>query len=157
MKKSPLILLIFLVIVIADQATKAAADAYIIPFHSIDIISGFFSLVNVRNPGAAFGILNDAGSIRVFLLSGVSILALIIIGVVLSKARERTHVIALSLIGGGAAGNLIDRLRFGEVVDFLDFHVWGHHWPAFNVADCAISIGVVLYLYCAYFATSSRE
>ncbi len=157
MKKRPLILLIFLVIVIADQATKAATDAYIIPFHSIDIIVGFFSLVNVRNPGAAFGILNDAGSIRIYLLSGVSILALIIIGVVLSKARERSEVIALSLIGGGAAGNLIDRLRFGEVVDFLDFYVGGSHWPAFNIADSAISVGVVIYLYCAYFKAPSTE
>ena len=156
MKKNPLILLIFLGIAIVDQATKAAVDAYITPFfHSIDIIPGLFRLVNIRNPGAAFGILGNSGSLRIFILSGISIAALVIIGFVISKAKERSHVIALSLIGGGAAGNLIDRLRFGEVVDFLDFYVGGYHWPAFNVADTAISVGVALYLYCAYFAKPS--
>jgi signal peptidase II len=137
-------------IVIADQITKLAIDQTMRLGQSITIISGLFDLSYVLNPGAAFGILasRSAGFRNPFFV-GVSILAagLIIYYYHRHVADEaRLPTPALGLILGGAVGNLIDRLRVGMVIDFLDFHVAGHHWPAFNVADAAISIGVGLML-----------
>ena len=114
------------------------------------VIEGFFSLVYVMNPGAAFGFLAGAPEIfRYFFFIGITSLAmLLIIYYILKSKQERLPVIiSLTLIFGGAVGNLIDRIRFGAVVDFLDFYIGTWHWPAFNVADSAISAGAVLMIW----------
>ena len=139
-----LILIISVSAAVLDQLSKAIVLAYLPENSYVEIIPGFFDLVHFKNPGAAFGILRDTGQWKTAFLSLVSIAAIAIIGVLLKDAKDTITRVSLSLIAGGAAGNLVDRLRFGTVVDFLDFHLKGLHWPAFNVADSCITIGVVL-------------
>ncbi len=133
-------------VLILDQATKALVVERLSAYSVIEIIPGLFNIVSVRNPGAAFGILgqSDWGA---FILTAVSVIALFIIGFLIKKATTRAEAFSLSLIWGGAAGNLIDRALSGEVVDFLDFQAGAYHWPAFNIADSAITIGVVIYIF----------
>ena len=138
-------------IVLLDQITKTLITGLLSLHQSVEVIGGFFNIIYIRNPGAAFGILEGWGAARMIFLIVVSITALVVIIYLYSKSTERLTAIALSLIAGGAAGNLIDRVRFGEVVDFLDFSLGGYHWPAFNVADSAITVGVVLMLAHALF------
>ena len=117
---------------------------------SLSVIPGFFDLTYVRNPGAAFGFLAQASpALRSFFFSAVAVIAVFLILYFIIRHKEGTllQTTALSLISGGALGNLLDRVRFGEVVDFLDFYVGSYHWPAFNVADSAISVGACLLLY----------
>lgn len=134
-------------VIVLDQATKAAVAAAI-PLHgTTPVIPGFFDLTHVRNTGAAFGILAGAASPgRTLLLTGVALL--VFCGVVLyawrSPVRDRVLQTALAFISGGAVGNLIDRIRFDSVTDFLRFYLGAHEWPSFNVADSAITIGVLL-------------
>ena len=143
----PIILAIL--VVIADQLTKL----WILTTYELhgqeEIIPGFFNLVHVTNTGAAFGFLaGDKNTLRLIFFVGIGITALVIMAIAYRhlKKQGRIFVYAIGLIGGGAIGNLIDRLRFGAVIDFLDFYVGTHHWPAFNVADSAISTGVGLFL-----------
>ena len=132
-------------VIVLDQATKYLVMRYIPKFSAVRVITGFFDLINVRNPGAAFGILNGAhGSWRIAFFVVVSLAALALIGVLVRKATDRLTIAAFSLIAGGAVGNLIDRVRFGEVVDFIDWYYRSWHWPTFNIADSAITIGVGL-------------
>jgi signal peptidase II len=137
-------------IVILDQITKAIVDRTM-PLHStIPLIDGFFNLTYIRNTGAAFGIF--AGSHEVFrlpFLIGVSIVAIGFILVMLKRLRESEAGLAaaLAFILGGAIGNLIDRIVYGEVIDFLDVYWSIYHWPAFNVADSFITIGVAITLF----------
>lgn len=112
-------------------------------------ITPYFNLVHVHNTGAAFGMLSGAHEdLRVPFFVVVSIIAFGVIGGLVYKAAAEkvVYVIALGCILGGAVGNFIDRIRYGFVIDFLDFHAGGSHWPAFNVADIAISVGVGLLL-----------
>jgi len=142
------------VVTAADQATKAAVMVRLLENQLVEVVSGFFNIVYFRNPGAAFGFLGggwSGGEARTVLLIVLTAAALIVVGVLLRQARDRLLVFSLSLIAGGALGNLIDRVRFGEVIDFLDFHVGRYHWPAFNLADSAISVGVALALFHHFF------
>jgi signal peptidase II len=133
-------------ILILDQWTKFLVLEKFRLGESISIIEGFFNLTYIRNPGAAFGIFAQSHpSFRgpFFLL--IPLVAMIVIGMVFKKLPKQSLLLstALSLVMGGAVGNLIDRVRFGYVVDFLDFHWrYGYHFPAFNVADSAICVGV---------------
>lgn len=134
-------------VIALDQITKAVVAARI-PLHAtISVIPGFFDLTHVRNTGAAFGILaGEASSGRTLLLTGV---ALVVFGGVViyawrSPARDTVLQTALAFISGGAVGNLIDRIRFDSVTDFLRFYVGAHEWPSFNMADSAITTGVLL-------------
>jgi signal peptidase II len=134
-------------VIVLDQASKLLIQATI-PFgHSIPVIPDLFAIVHVLNPGAAFGLMAARSSaFRNPFFVGISILA---IGFIIYYRHRglRSHSLAafaLSLILGGALGNLVDRLRLGMVVDFLDVHYFQYHWPAFNVADSAITIGVSL-------------
>ena len=136
-------------VVIVDQLTKLWIMTTFALHEQQNIIPGFFDLVYVTNTGAAFGFL--AGSktwLRQAFFVAVSIVALIVIVYAYGhlKKQGRIFVYALGLIAGGAVGNLIDRLRFGSVVDFLDFYLGSYHWPAFNAADSAITVGVALFL-----------
>ena len=140
---------IAVVVVIVDQLTKLWIMTTFALHGQQDIIPGFFNLVYVTNTGAAFGFLAGSNSmLRQVFFVAVAIMALIVIVISYGhlKRQGRIFVYALGLIAGGAVGNLIDRLRLGSVVDFLDFYVGSYHWPAFNAADSAITIGVGLFL-----------
>jgi len=150
-KRNLIIFILGAIVVIAvDQITKAAITEKLFMYGSHKVIDGFFSLVYVTNPGAAFGFLARAPEIfRYLFFIGITVLAILLIIYYIVKSKQETLliVISLALIFGGAVGNLIDRIRFGAVVDFLDFYIGTWHWPAFNVADSAISIGAVLMIW----------
>jgi signal peptidase II len=132
------------VVVAADQATKALVLARFALGERLEF-APFLNLVFVYNPGAAFSFLSEAGGWQRPLLVAFALVAAAIVSVLLvRRPRERLLCTGLALILGGALGNVIDRLRFGQVVDFLDFHAAGWHWPAFNVADSAITVGALL-------------
>lgn len=138
------------VVLLVDLATKSAVMSAFSLHESIPVIPGFFDLTYVRNPGAAFGFLaGTSPAFRSFFFSGVAVAAILFILYFLFREKEAglTLTLSLGLIIGGATGNLLDRIRFGEVVDFLDFSIGGYHWPAFNAADSAISVGACLLLY----------
>ena len=129
-----------------DVTTKAAVNANLSYADRIPVIEGFFYLTHVRNTGAAFGLFNDAhAAIRLTFFVGIAIVAIGIIIQFLYRLApgDRLSAFALGLILGGAIGNLIDRIRLGEVVDFLHFDLWGgYSWPDFNLADSWIVVGV---------------
>jgi signal peptidase II len=140
-------LLLAAAIIILDIWTKALVLARIDLHEAIPIIPNFFQLVHVRNTGAAFGIGANASSRIVPLLLNLGAIAVFCVVVVYafrSAVSDRLLQTGLHLILGGAIGNLLDRFRFGYVVDFLDVYVGLKHWPAFNVADSAICIGIAL-------------
>ncbi|MBI4654490.1 MAG: signal peptidase II [Nitrospirae bacterium] len=130
-------------IVILDYITKRLIESYIKPFESIDLLP-FLKIVHVKNPAGAFSLFAGLGN-KGFIL--ISIAAIIFIILYAIKVPTRLELFSLSLILGGAIGNLIDRLTIGKVVDFIDFFIGNWHWPAFNVADSAITIGMVLFLW----------
>lgn len=134
-------------VIAADQATKAVITSQVALNDAIEVIPGLFNIVYVRNLGAAFGILNDGSVLSKLFLIGVSSIALVLIGSLIKSSKDALLSFALSLIAGGAVGNLIDRVRLGYVIDFLDFYIGEYHWPAFNVADSAITVGALLALF----------
>lgn len=130
--------------ILLDQATKLQIMQTMRLYESIPI-THFFSLTYIRNPGAAFGLLASSSAwFRTVFFGLASLFALILLGTIFFRLRhdDRIGQFSVAAILGGAIGNLLDRIRYGEVVDFLDFHIGGYHWPAFNVADTAISVGV---------------
>lgn len=132
-------------VILLDVSTKRAVMTHIPLQHIREILPGFFNLVHIRNRGVAFGILNQAEAFwKDALLVLFPVVAMVGILWILYRYPGLTGGMALALgaIVGGAAGNLLDRLRYRGVVDFLDFYYRGFHWPAFNVADLAISVGV---------------
>ena len=132
---------------ISDQTTKALVILHLPESQTITLLEGFLNLTHVRNQGAAFGILADKGPwVHLYFFIPFSVFASLAILIIIFRAREdeTSKVITLSLILAGALGNLMDRLRWGEVVDFIDIHYGTLHWPSFNVADASISIGVIL-------------
>ena len=130
-------------IVAADQVTKAIVLGRFSYGERLEL-TGFFNLVLVYNKGAAFSFLSDAAGWQTPLLIGFAVVAVGILGTLIVRSPgRRLFCTGLALVLGGALGNLIDRFRYGQVVDFLDFHAAGWHWPAFNVADSAITVGVV--------------
>lgn len=136
-------------VIVLDQFTKLWVVREFLPFEHREVIPGLFDLVYLTNTGAAFGIL--AGQPTVFrqvFFVGVALAALVILFFSYRHFQKQGMIFvhAIGLIAGGALGNLIDRLRLNAVIDFLDFYVKGHHWPAFNVADSAITVGVGLFL-----------
>ena len=151
-KKIVLSITLTLCVAIADQVTKFLISGYLAWGETRTLIPGLFDIVHYKNTGAAFGIFSSGGSVRTIFLTLVSLVALVIIAVLIKRSSDRRTSVALSLIAGGAIGNLIDRLRFGSVVDFLDFHIGTLHWPAFNIADSAITVGVIIMLYLSFFA-----
>jgi signal peptidase II len=131
-------------IVVADQVTKYAVVQYFATSPAVSLTS-FFNLVLVYNPGAAFSFLSDAaGWQRGFFIALAIIASAWIVYLLHRFSHQRLFALALSLVLAGAVGNVIDRILIGAVVDFLDFHAFGWHWPAFNVADSAITCGAVL-------------
>lgn len=142
-------ILIAAVVVGLDQLSKWWILATFNLHDSLPVIPGFFDLTFVVNTGAAFGMLAGEQNIwRQLFFVSMTLVALVVLCFAFRQYRYegRAYIIGIGLIGGGALGNLVDRLRFGHVVDFLDFSIKGHHWPAFNVADSAISVGVAFFL-----------
>lgn len=131
-------------IVVLDQLSKWAVLAHFAPGER-RAVTEFFNMVLVFNKGAAFSFLADAPGWQTPVLVGFACVAAGLVSVLIVRSPERRALCAgLALILGGALGNVIDRLRFGSVVDFLDLHALGWHWPAFNIADSAITTGAVL-------------
>ncbi len=138
--------LLSLVIVVLDQVTKVYVMETMRLHESIPVITNLFSITYIRNPGAAFGFLSTSSSSFRFVFFGLtSVFAVGLLGMIMVRMPKDDWMGRLSVAGilGGAIGNLLDRLRYGEVIDFLDFYINGYHWPAFNVADSAITVGVV--------------
>jgi signal peptidase II len=136
--------LIALLTILFDQLSKWwILNVTMVPPRIIPVTS-FFDLVLVHNRGASFGIFSDAPGWASVALIVFAILISIALAIWMWRVNETLLAVALALVIGGAVGNVIDRIRFGAVVDFLDFHVAGWHWPAFNIADSAITIGVIL-------------
>jgi signal peptidase II len=144
--------------IVLDQVSKSYIMETMRLHESIPIVPGFFSLTYIRNPGAAFGILASSSTgFRLLFFAFTSIFALGLLGTIFFRLRVDDWVGQLSIaaILGGAIGNLLDRLRLGEVIDFLDCYIQNYHWPAFNVADAAISVGVFFLI--LHFALEKKE
>ncbi len=151
---------IAIIVLLLDRLAKWAVDSNIRLHESVVVIPGFFQLTHVENTGAAFGLFADsAAQWKVGALVSFSVVALVVVSALLWKNSHSlsTTTIGLSLILGGAMGNLWDRMISGRVVDFLDFYVGSYHWPAFNVADTAIVIGAVLLISEIFFTKSANE
>jgi signal peptidase II len=146
MKPKYLILLaVSSIVLLLDQATKLYIDRAMDLHTSVTVVNNFFNITYLRNKGAAFSFLaNFSYRLPFFIL--ISVVAVVVILVVFQRLRpdQRFTSVSLALIFSGALGNLIDRVRLGEVIDFLDAHWYDLHWPAFNVADSAICVGVAL-------------
>ena len=151
MKKKYIIFSVTLgIVLILDQVTKIYVSSVMFLHDSFPVIDGFFNITYIRNPGAAFGFLADSSHVfRFIFFVAIAIIAILLILFLIKKAKDEELVFtfSLSLILGGAVGNLIDRVRFGEVIDFLDFYIASYHWPAFNMADTAISCGAIVLLF----------
>ncbi len=129
-------------VALLDYITKLAIEKYVHPLKDIDVLP-FLRIVNIKNKGAAFGILSGLDN-NIFII--ISLAAIVFILIYISRTTVKLEIFSLSLILGGAAGNLIDRLRSGQVTDFIDFFIGNWHWPAFNIADSALTIGIILFL-----------
>ena len=130
-----------------DQWSKGLVTRTMEVHQSKTIITDVFDLTYVRNTGAAFGLFASVdSSVKAILLNSIAVIVFLIVSAYALRSSHKSVrlQVGLALILGGAVGNLLDRVRFGYVVDFLDFAISGHHWPAFNVADSAICIGVAL-------------
>ena len=152
--------LIAAMVLLLDRLAKWAVASNIALRDSVAVIPGFFHLTHVENTGAAFGLFAEsAAQWKVGALVSFSVIALVIVSALLWKNGHAlsTTTIGLSLILGGATGNLWDRMMSGHVVDFLDFYVGSYHWPAFNVADSAIVIGAFLLVSEIIFAKSGNK
>ena len=149
-KKYRLLVLIAGVVVVFDQISKFIIVKSVPLFHSITVIPGFFNITHIRNPGGAFGFLAGSHSSLqhlIFLFVSSAAIGLIFYFFKKTPYSYRFLSSALALVFGGAIGNMIDRIRMGSVVDFLDFYVGNLHWPAFNIADSAVSIGMIIFLF----------
>ena len=140
-------LIIAFIVLALDLVTKYWVESALVFGQQIPITS-FFNLVLTYNAGAAFSFLGDASGWQRWFLSGIAFIACAVISYLLYKhAENKLFCFALSLVLGGALGNLYDRITLGHVVDFLDFYIGDYHWPAFNVADSAICVGAALLIY----------
>ena len=147
-------------IVVLDQVTKTIALQQLAPGVAIPLIDGLLSLTLVMNTGLAFGLLAGLPATWRWLVALASIVALVVLARVAARVLASggwPARLSVALIFGGAVGNLIDRARFGAVVDFVDAHYRGYHWPAFNVADSGITVGVLLLALHLMFAPSGQD
>ena len=139
-----------LIVALIDQVSKWLALSHVAPHQILSVIPGFFHIVLVKNRGMAFGILNQTkpGFASIFLLATtIAAIGVIIFFFFWAKRNHRWLTSGLSLILGGAMGNLIDRIQLGYVIDFLDFFLADYHWPAFNMADSAVTVGTCWILF----------
>lgn len=136
---------IAVVVVVLDQITKLMVIDRLVAYVDVIPLTGFFNLVHVHNTGAAFSLFADQPGWQRYFFLGIAAVASVVILYLLRKSSgQPLYAIALTLILGGAIGNVIDRALYGHVIDFLDFYLGTWHWPAFNVADSAITVGAVM-------------
>jgi signal peptidase II len=148
---SPLYFLIAILVVLLDQITKFLARSLMGPFDTIKVLP-FLHLVSVRNEGAAFGLFKGFGNIPFI---AISLIAVMVVIVLLVRGKEERF--GLALILGGAIGNMIDRITLGSVTDFVDVFVGRFHWPAFNVADSALTVGLVVMVASSFIHLKQKE
>jgi len=136
-----------LLAVLLDQGSKLAVDATMLLYESVPVMP-YFNLTYVHNPGAAFSFLSEAGGWQRWFFSGLALTISVAITIWLAKLQKHEHLLgaSLALVLGGAIGNLIDRVAYGYVIDFIDVYYGNSHFPAFNIADAAINLGVFLML-----------
>ena len=160
MKVSPLFgrgLALAALIVAVDQATKWwIMEGVMMPPRVIPL-TPFFNLVMTWNRGVSFGLFNNGSPLNALILPLVAIVISVLLVTWLARVHKPMVAYGLGSVIGGAVGNLIDRMRFGAVADFLDFHLWGYHWPAFNIADSAITIGVAILIADSLFGTAEQH
>ncbi|MDA2919133.1 signal peptidase II [Desulfobacterota bacterium AH_259_B03_O07] len=161
MNKYKIAVVIALLVIVLDQVSKWMIRSSLPLYKRIEILP-FFDITHLRNTGAAFGILRDLpDSLRFALFTVVLIIAIVVIFIFLKKTanEDKLLIVSLSLILGGAIANSIDRFRLGYVTDFLGFHWFGnlnYQWPPFNVADSAITIGVILIIFDSFFSKRGK-
>lgn len=144
-------------VLLLDQLTKAMVTDNLVAYRDVIPLTGFFNLVHVHNTGAAFSLFADQGGWqRAFFVVLASVAAGVILYLLRKTRGQPLFNAALALILGGAVGNLIDRVLYGHVIDFLDFYVGTWHWPAFNVADSAITVGAALLIWDSFRKGKSR-
>ncbi|MCI5144979.1 MAG: signal peptidase II [Candidatus Electrothrix sp. AR3] len=141
--------IIMVLIVVGDQLSKSwILDNYAL-YESTTLIPGFFNFTFLRKSGAAFGMLSGMPLLwRQIFFIGVAVIALVVL-ILMQRNMGREsfwYTLSFAFIGGGAVGNVIDRVRYGSVIDFLDVYIGKYHWPAFNVADSGITVGVCIFL-----------
>lgn len=146
------------VIIVLDQITKILADTYLNLYSAVEVIP-YFNLTLAYNEGAAFSFLSDAGGWQRWFFSALAagVSAYLIFWLKKLPKDAKFTAWSISLILGGAIGNLIDRLLYGHVIDFLDVYYENYHWPAFNIADSAITVGAILLLYTALFTQEMKD
>jgi signal peptidase II len=144
-------------IVFADQLSKWWILQHVMMPPRIIEVTPFFNLVMTWNRGVSFGLFNNDSPYNALILSAVALAISAFLLIWLARADRPVTAYGLGAVIGGALGNLIDRLRFGAVADFLDFHAWGYHWPAFNVADAAITIGVTALIAASVFGAPEER
>jgi signal peptidase II len=147
-------------IFVFDQLTKLVVRTHLGFHDSIPLVDGFVNIVHARNPGAAFSFLANAPAwFRGPFFIAITLIAVVVVFSVIRRlpAEDRLMRFALSAVLGGALGNLCDRLRYGEVIDFIDVYWRGHHWPAFNVADSSITLAVVTVVLHTLFVSSAES
>ncbi len=149
LNKGFLIPVIAIPVIVLDVITKAIIVSKV-AYHEIINVLPFINIVHIENRGAAFGMFAGLGNLFFVI---VSIFAILFILYYLKTVQKRMEIISLSLVLGGAVGNLIDRIRIGKVTDFIDFYVNNWHWPSFNVADSALTVGIVLFLWTNIFGS----
>ncbi|KMP12373.1 lipoprotein signal peptidase [Candidatus Nitromaritima sp. SCGC AAA799-C22] len=148
------LLLVSNALIVIDQITKFLVTIHVPMHYSIRVIDGFFSITHIRNPGVAFGLFaGQESDYKVIFFIMISTIAIAAILVIFNQTPDRKRMvrIGLILIFSGAIGNLIDRILYKEVIDFLDFYYQDFHWPAFNVADSCITVGVGLMIVDLFF------
>ncbi|MBI4849037.1 MAG: signal peptidase II [Nitrospirae bacterium] len=148
-----LIAIIASLVAITDYITKKAVVAKLTLFDKIDVLP-FLRIVHVENKGAAFGLFANLGN-NIFM--AISVIAIIAILVYVSRFAKGSEVFSFSLILGGAIGNLLDRIATGKVVDFIDVYINKWHWPAFNVADSALTVGIILFIWSSLRSGKPKE
>lgn len=142
-------LVVSALILALDQWTKLWIESILAPHERVEVVPGFFDLVHVQNTGIAFGLFPAGRELGgTLVLTALGLAALVIVSVYFRRTSEREPLLllSLSLVLGGAVGNLVDRILLRAVTDFLDVYVGTHHWPAFNVADSGVTVGIVLML-----------
>jgi len=137
-------LVLAVLVLVLDQASKMAIYRVVMDPPRVIEVTGFLNLVLVWNPGISFGLLGEGSAVQTWVLAAFgTIVAGGVIAWLVLGGPARLTAVGAGLVAGGALGNVIDRLRFGAVMDFVDVHAYGWHWPAFNVADAAITVGVI--------------
>lgn len=152
--------LLFLTIIplIIDIITKNLIKSKLMLYDAVPVIDGFFNIVYVLNPGAAFSFLHDMNeSYRRLFFITVTIIAIFVVLYIFAREKSKINTAGFALILSGAIGNLIDRIIIGKVVDFLDFYYKTYHFPAFNVADSCITVGVALIIIDMLFFSKKRD